>query len=113
MTHDLYTAWLTAGDRLQPAGDWIATNWPWLLALSVACFAVWAIRRGWLGDDYRTRNDKRQAWLAACEGPRPEPADPGSDTGLYLACIAAYGDCDDLDRLRDAIRQHREEDPRG
>jgi hypothetical protein len=98
VSHDLYTAWLTAGDRLHRAGDWIATNWPWLLALSVACLAVWAIRRGWLGDDYRTRNDKRQAWLAACEGPRPEPAAPGSDQQLLAQCLAI---CPDLARKED------------
>jgi hypothetical protein len=41
---------------------------------------------------------------------QPEPRQPGTDVGLYLDCVAIYSDCNDLDRLRDAIDQHRKED---
>lgn len=103
MNPDLYDAWRTAG-------NWVAANWPWLaLAVGIA-LGIWAVGRAVRGDDYRTRNDKRAAWLAVCEG-RPEPPQPGTDIGLYLACIAAYGDSDELDRLRNAMEQHRKENP--
>lgn len=46
MTPDLYGAWLTAGDRLQPIGAWLAGNWGWLVpAVAAAAFAAWTIRR--------------------------------------------------------------------
>ncbi len=44
-TPDLYAAWLTAGDRLQPIGGWLANNWPNLaIAVSLAVVA-WRILR--------------------------------------------------------------------
>jgi hypothetical protein len=47
VTPDLYAAWLTAGDRLQPAGQWVAGNWPNLgIAALLAVFAAWCIRYG-------------------------------------------------------------------
>lgn len=75
---------------------------------------AWQARRAfraWRHDDYRTRNDRRQAWLTTSGSERPEPAAPGTDSALYLNCIAIYGDCQELDRLRDAIDQHRKEQP--
>lgn len=105
MTPDLYGAWLAAGDRLQPAGAWLAGWWPLLAAallLTVIGWALWPAR-----GDYRSRNDQAAAWAAVDVGARPEPGQPGVDAGLYLDCVAIYGDCDDLDRLRDAIEQHR------
>lgn len=84
-----------------------------LIVLAALAAATWTARGLWRtlrADDYRTRNDRRQAaWMAVCEG-RPEPAEPGTDIGLYLDCVAIYSDCDDLDRLRDAIDQHRKEE---
>jgi len=45
VTADLYGAWLTAGDRLQPAAAWIARNLPNLVAAAVlAVFAALTIR---------------------------------------------------------------------
>ena len=88
---------------------WLADNWPALAAFALAAAVLlvvcWALR----GDDYRTHNDRTAARRAVC-GPRPEPGQPGTDFGLYLDCVAVYGDCDDLDRLR-AIDQHRKEKP--
>lgn len=110
MTPDLYGAWLTAGNNLQPIGDWIAANWGWLAIAATAAFVIWRTWRIRPHDDYRTRNDQRAAWMTVCNAPRPEPAEPGHDAGLLLDCIAAYGDCADLDRLRNAIDQPRKGD---
>lgn len=104
MTPDLYGAWLTAG-------DWAATHWPHLTAAAAVAAAAWAvtrfIRRG--HDDYRTSNDRAAAQCIVDTQARPEPATPGNNTGLYLDCVAIYGDCEELDRLRHAIDQHRKE----
>lgn len=46
MTPDLYGAWLTAGNTLQPYGAWIARNWPNLtIAILLAVAACWSIRK--------------------------------------------------------------------
>ena len=45
MNPDLYAAWLTAGNNLQPVGEWIARNWWWIATTIAALFAAWAIRR--------------------------------------------------------------------
>lgn len=46
MNADLYAAWLTAGNNLQPVGAWIGANWTWLLpAVAAAAFACWSIPR--------------------------------------------------------------------
>lgn len=46
MSPDLYAAWLTAGNNLQPYGDWLAHNWPNLAAaLGLGAFGGWCIRR--------------------------------------------------------------------
>lgn len=55
MTPDLYAAWLTLGDRLQPAGHWLAATWPNLaIATALGAFAWWSIRRG-LRDPHHDR----------------------------------------------------------
>lgn len=101
MSPEVRAAWLNAG-------DWVAAHWTGLAALAVAAAVLLVLCWAFRGDDYRTRNDRRQAaWLTVCEG-RPEPGEPGSNDGLYLDCVAIYDDCHDLDRLR-AIDQHRKE----
>lgn len=104
MTPDLYGAWHTAG-------DWVIAHWPHLAAAATVAAFAWAvtrfIRRG--HDDYRTSNDRAAADRIVAVEPRPEPGMPGKDDGLYLDCVAIYGDCEELDRLRHAIDQHRKE----
>lgn len=101
MNPDLYGAWLTAGNNLQPVGDWLVANWAWLAAAAVpAGFAWWALRR-----ELRAANDQVTAILA--DQPQRQP---GTDVRLYLECVAAYDDCDELDRLRD-LAEHRKEKP--
>jgi hypothetical protein len=47
---DLYAAWLTAGNNLQPAAAWIARNWTNLAAAAVlAVFAALCIRHACTG----------------------------------------------------------------
>ncbi|MCX5336940.1 hypothetical protein [Streptomyces sp. NBC_00140] len=88
-TVDVYDAWLTAGDTLRPYGDWLAANWVWLTVLAAALLAVWAV--AWFcRDDYRSHNDRRAAWLAVCNGPRPEPAAPGTNEQWLDACWEIY-----------------------
>ena len=88
MSADLYAAWLTAGDRLQPAGDWIVANWWWITAVVASVFAAWAIRRSIRAA--RRASDRINAWLTACNGDRPEPGQPGSNDGLLDACNAIW-----------------------
>lgn len=102
MTPDLYDTWHTAG-------DWVLTYWPWLAAAGGVLAAIVAVACAVSGD-YRSHNDRRAAWLTVCDAPRPEPGQPGTDVGLYLDCVAIYSDCDELDRLRNAINQHGKED---
>lgn len=73
---------------------------------AIAC--SWKIPRAWRGDDYQTRNDQAAAWRQLCGDPPAEQQQPGTDHQLYLDCIAVYGDCDELQRLRDAINETRE-----
>ena len=102
MTVDLYGAWLAAGNNLQPVGDWLIGHWIGLGVAAVAAgFAWWALRR-----ELRDANERVTAILA--DQPQQQP---GTDAGLYLDCVAVYGDCEDLDRLRNAIDQHRKEKP--
>jgi hypothetical protein len=45
---DLYGAWLTAGNNLQPAGAWIARNWTNLAiaaVLAIAACLIWQALR--------------------------------------------------------------------
>lgn len=81
-----------------------------LIAITLAVWCAAGAIHAWRCDDYRTRNDKAAAQRITRHEPRPEPGQPGRDVGLYLDCVAVYGDCDDLDRLR-AIDQHRKETP--
>jgi hypothetical protein len=72
---DLYAAWLTAGGNLQPAGAWIARNWPNLAAaLVLAVFAAWCIQRArhGLGDASR-RVDAALAELDQHRKENPQP----------------------------------------
>ncbi len=107
MNPDLYGAWLTAGNNLQPVGAWLGRNWIWLTAAVVAAGAAWwALRR-----ELRGAGDQVTAILADQPQRQPEQQQPGTDAGLYLDCVAAYGDCDDLDRLRDLAEQARKDTP--
>jgi hypothetical protein len=84
MNPDLYGAWLTAGNNLQPIGDWLGRNWIWLGAAVVAAgVAWWALRKAGRQVDQILRD---------------QPAEPDyRDAGFQ--------------RLRDAIDQHRKENP--
>jgi hypothetical protein len=106
VTADVYGAWLAAGDRLQPAAEWIADWWPNLAiaALAIAVIA-WACRPP--RNDYRNRNDRVQAQHITRAEPRPEPAAPGNDNGLLLDAYLTYHGTAGPARLRDAINQHR------
>jgi hypothetical protein len=102
---DVYGAWLTAGNNLQPAGAWLADWWPFLTGTAVLAVIGWAFLP--TRSDYRSRNDISAAARVTGFQERPEPGQPGSNVGLYLDCVAIYSDCEELDRLRDAINQHR------
>lgn len=89
MTPDLYDAWLTAGNNLQPLGDWLAAHWFGVTALAAGVtFCVWAIRRHIRRglDDYRTVNDRAAADRLASNQDRPEPGTPGHDSELLAQC---------------------------
>lgn len=92
-------------------GGWLAEHAAQIAIIAaVGGIACWNIRR-LFRDDYRHGEDPQQdAWLAICDDQRPEPARPGTDDLLFLDCIAVYGDCDDLNRLRQAIRDHAGEE---
>jgi hypothetical protein len=86
MNPDLYGAWLTASNNLQPVGAWLGRNWIGLGAAVVAAgFAWWALRR-----ELRGASERVTVILA-------NQRQPGTDAGLYLDCVAIYGDCEDLD----------------
>jgi len=84
----------------------------WLVCCT---FAAWTIRRTIRAarrvGDYRSRNDQRAAWHATRLEHRPEPGHPGTDTGLLIDAYLTYYGPAGLDRLRDAIEQHRKEKP--
>ena len=93
MNRDLYAAWLTAGNNLQPVVDWTVGHWTGLVALAVAAAALWVV--WWsIHDDTRRadRNDRIAAQQAARfeERPepaeRPEPGEPGHDQQLLEQC---------------------------
>ena len=87
-TPDLYAAWLTAGNNLQPVVDWTVGHWTGLVALAVAAAALWVV--WWsIHDDTRraNRNDHIAARRAARFEERPEPAEPGSNEDDLLICL--------------------------
>jgi hypothetical protein len=88
MNPDLYGAWLTAGNNLQPVGAWLAGNWWWLAATAAAVFAAWALRRFIRSglDDYRACNDRIAADRITHTQDWPEPPAPGCDQLLLDAC---------------------------
>ncbi|MCX4809052.1 hypothetical protein OG601_47040 [Streptomyces sp. NBC_01239] len=94
MNPDLYAAWLTAGNNLQPVGAWIGRNWIWLAAAVVAAgVAWWALRR---------------ANQQVADALRDEPDDKwGVRSELHLDAHLATYDEAGLQKLRDAIDQHR------
>lgn len=91
MNRDLYAAWLTAGNRLQPVGEWTVGHWTGLVALAVAAAALWVV--WWsIHDDTRRaerndRNDRIAAQRADRIEDRPEPAEPGSNEDDLLICL--------------------------
>lgn len=98
MTPDLYAAWLTAGNNLQPVVDWTIGHWTGLVALAVAAAALWVV--WWsIHDDTRRadRNDRIAARRAARFEERPEPAEPGSNEDDLLTCL----------QILNATNQHR------
>lgn len=101
MTVDLYAAWLTAGNNLQPVGAWLGARWIGLtVAVVAAGVAWWALRRA-----------SRQVDQILHD----EPAEPDTEWGvrdelLLDAHLAQYGPAG-LQRLRDAIEQARKEKP--
>lgn len=120
MTPEQVDGYRTAGDRLGAVADWyinvIATYGVWtVLAVQVAavlavyCVAWVLIDRG--EQRRRTRRDRTRAWRQLCDDPPAEQQQPGSDSGLLLDCIAVFGDCEELDRLRAAINDARKEKP--
>lgn len=42
---DVYGAWLTAGNNLQPVGAWISANWPNLAAAASLTVVAWRLIR--------------------------------------------------------------------
>lgn len=90
MTPDLYDAWLTAGNNLQPIGDWLAANWGWITGILAGVLAAWALARHIRNglDDYRTINDRAAADRITHSEDRPEPGTPGADTDLLAQCHA-------------------------
>lgn len=89
MTPNLYDAWLTAGNNLQPIGDWLTVHWLHLAILAAGlAFATWALRRWIRGGlrDYRTLNDRVAADRITRFEDRPEPGTPGADDDLLDQC---------------------------
>ncbi|MFJ9633718.1 hypothetical protein ACIRU8_39100 [Streptomyces sp. NPDC101175] len=86
MNVDLYGAWLTASNNLQPVGDWIGGNWQWLaIPLTSALFAWWAIRH-----DGRCRHTARARAAARhiqSYDPPTIQTEPGSDTDDLITCL--------------------------
>jgi hypothetical protein len=77
-------------------------------ALVGATFCAIQLRRALKTSDYRTRNDAHAAERTLQRTPPGEQQTPGTDHQLLLDCIAVYGDHEGLQRLRNAINNHRE-----
>ena len=86
MSADLYAAWLTAGNRLQPVGEWLAGGGAWVPIFAVAAVIVWRIWRVRPRDNQRSRNDRVMARRITRIEERPEPGEPGSDQQLLEQC---------------------------
>lgn len=65
----------------------------------------------WRRDDYRTRNDRIAAWRILRLDPPAVETQPGRDIDALLDALLAYHGPAGLNRLRDAIHQHRKENP--
>lgn len=85
MTRDLYAAWLTAGNNLQPVGEWLATGGAWLPILTVAAVIIWRTWRVRPRDDQRARDQVMARRITRFED-RPEPQAPGTDELLLKQC---------------------------
>lgn len=92
MSVDLYAAWLTAGNNLQPIGAWLGGNWIWLVAaVTAAATAWWAVRR-WIRSDRRqAAYDREAAWHIQCYNPPAIQTRPGSDSSDLLTCLNILG----------------------
>lgn len=102
MTVDLYAAWLTAGNNLQPIGDWLARNWIWLVAsASAAATAWWTVRRWIRTGHHHTARDREAAWHIQCTDPPTVQTAPGSDRNDLTTCL----------NILDATEQARKEKP--
>lgn len=84
MNVDLYGAWLTAGNNLQPLGDWIGAHWIGLAA------AITAITLAWLA---LRRASRQVGQILRDENTAADYSDAG------------------FQRLRNAINQPRKEKP--
>jgi hypothetical protein len=76
--------------------------------------AAYCLRRAirvWRGDDYRTRNDRVMAERTLRVDPPSEQQTPGTDSDLLLDAALAYYGPAGLQRLHNAINQHRKEKP--
>lgn len=84
-TADLYAAWITAGDHLQPVGAWISERWPYIAIPAIAATTLaWILRRS--RGDRRARNDRRAALMHA-HLQRPEPPRPGTNNDDLRTCL--------------------------
>ncbi len=100
-TPDVYGAWLTAGNNLQPVGDWLADHWIGLAILAAGLAAVaWSVRAFTRSAhaDQRTRNDRAAAQRITRFEDRPEPPTPGDDEQLLRQC---HDICPELARKED------------
>ncbi|MFI6560344.1 hypothetical protein [Streptomyces sp. NPDC050534] len=89
-TPDVYAAWLTAGNNLQPVGAWLGNNWPNVaIAAGLLAFAVWSINRAISDDDTRPY-DPRQAQLMT--GHEQQDWDSSGDLDTCNAILAATND---------------------
>ena len=98
---DVYAAWLTAGNNLQPVGDWLGAHWLGLAMLTCGLTLVaWSVRNFIRAshDDQRTRNDRAMAQRITRTQNRPEPPAPGHDNQLLRQC---HNICPELARKQD------------
>lgn len=82
MNPDLYDAWHTAG-------AWLAGHWTglaaWGIAIASLTVLAWTF---WPRDDYRSRNDRREAAKTAASAERhPEPDQAGSNDADLHTCL--------------------------